>query len=752
MTGIIFDLLYVFPIYLVSLFGTDVLLDDFSMGSIELLISAFLMVMVAVVYNSKSRLKYLIPGALFVVCFGVVMVKPKEIRSEFLLESRWMLWALIAAVVILIVGRISAGNRWIRRFIALSIVVSLILLMCFSVDINKMLVPLAFMQLLVYLADEIQIGWVKSGYTDRKKHLVYTAPFVAIICITVYLVPVKDYPYDWHFAVKTFNRIVDAAKTATKYFAGEGDDYARVGFSERAVMTGVIQQYPKELMEVTETASMGNILYLSGKSFEKYNGRGWEAENMELSHERIIDTIETECAVKRFDPEYTYNYLKASKVDITYQLFNTNYLFAPPKAIIYSNEITSVKYKEQQDALLATERIGYGTKYTVRFYRLNKNTREFADLVNDSHDITREEWENSCLKYNHGNLEGCSYEEYIQYKENVKELYTEDIPISEELRAKLDEVYEGVTSPWDKMKKLESWIGSFTYTTRPGKIPEHVQSASEFLDYFLLEKKEGYCVHFATAFTLLARAEGLPARFVQGCYVNKANRSTLLVTADNAHAWPEVYFENIGWVPFEPTPDYNRDRYWMEGSGIESYGSYKGSEESDIQHNNEKAGAELPVEEAGEETDVILKKVLAAIIPLSLGLVFICLCLYIYRLITLNRMSKMSSTQMAILRCRCNIMILRMLGYDIKDGQTLTEYAGLVREDMGEDAVLFIPYLEEMIYAGREAKECGFEATEHSKAAIYEYMKACKKHRMLFYYIRISLRFTALVYSNNLQE
>jgi len=715
-----------------------------------MIISSFLMVMVAFVYNSKSRLKYLIPGVVLVVFLGIVMVKPKDIRAEFVLENRWMLWAFIAAVAVFVIGRISADYKWVRRVLAFAFVFALILLMWFKVDTNKMLVPLAFMQLLVYLVDEVQLGWVKSGYTDRTKHLVFTAPFIIFICLSVYFTPVRAYPYDWHFAVKTFNRIVDAAKTASKYFSGEGDDYARVGFSERAIMSGVIQQYPKELMEVTEKATLGNILYLSGKSFEKYNGRGWEAENMEITHERIIDTIETECAVKRFDPDYTYNYLKSSKVDITYQLFNTNYLFAPTKAIIYKDEISSVEYNEQQDALLAKERIGYGTEYTVRFFRLNKNTPEFAKMVNSSSCITEEEWEIACRKYNNGNLPGCSYEEYLQYKDNIKAIYTEDIAISKKLRNKLDEVYDGATTSWDKMKKIESWIGSFTYTTRPGKIPEQIQTASDFLDYFLLEKQEGYCVHFATAFTLLARAEGMPARFVQGCYVNKTNRDTVLVTADNAHAWPEVYFENVGWIPFEPTPDYNRDRYWMEGNNNGLSGSSDVA--GDKADNSEKVSVSVDSPSEGEaegaETNAVAEKIFAILLPLILGMVFIVLCLFIYRLLVLSKIARMNSTQRAILKCRCNIMILRTIGYEMKEGQTLSEYSSMVEEDLGKDAVLFIPCLEEIIYSEKDADNNTFEMADYSKKAIYDYQKSVKKHRMWLCYVRICIKFTALVYNN----
>ena len=53
----------------------------------------------------------------------------------------------------------------------------------------------------------------------------------------------------------------------------------------------------------------------------------------------------------------------------------------------------------------------------------------------------------------------------------------------------------------------EKELASFTYNRTPGPLPEYVVDESSFLDYFLLESKEGFCTHFATAFVLLARAD-----------------------------------------------------------------------------------------------------------------------------------------------------------------------------------------------------------------------------------------------------
>ena len=74
-----------------------------------------------------------------------------------------------------------------------------------------------------------------------------------------------------------------------------------------------------------------------------------------------------------------------------------------------------------------------------------------------------------------------------------------------------------------------------------------------------LEKKSGYCVHFSSAMAILARMAGIPARISLGYLpgdrvVGADTRLSYTVGTDDLHAWPELYFSGVGWVPFEPTP------------------------------------------------------------------------------------------------------------------------------------------------------------------------------------------------------
>ncbi|MBR5021042.1 MAG: transglutaminase domain-containing protein, partial [Oscillospiraceae bacterium] len=80
-------------------------------------------------------------------------------------------------------------------------------------------------------------------------------------------------------------------------------------------------------------------------------------------------------------------------------------------------------------------------------------------------------------------------------------------------------------------------------------------SCGDFAQWFLEDSDTGYCVHFATAATVLLRAAGIPARYVTGYMVNCEAGETITVESDRAHAWVE-YFDPIAraWIIAEPTP------------------------------------------------------------------------------------------------------------------------------------------------------------------------------------------------------
>jgi transglutaminase-like putative cysteine protease len=125
--------------------------------------------------------------------------------------------------------------------------------------------------------------------------------------------------------------------------------------------------------------------------------------------------------------------------------------------------------------------------------------------------------------------------------------------ISERVKSLAREITNGKNNDFDKAKAIESYLRqNYKYTLKPPKVP----SKMEFTDHFLFEGKEGYCTYFATAMSVLLRASGVPCRYVEGFISRYGGNEERQVRGTDAHAWVEVYFDEYGWVTFEPTPQY----------------------------------------------------------------------------------------------------------------------------------------------------------------------------------------------------
>ena len=143
-------------------------------------------------------------------------------------------------------------------------------------------------------------------------------------------------------------------------------------------------------------------------------------------------------------------------------------------------------------------------------------------------------------------------ESNLEYPDWVKDRYL-DLPDSTPQRViqLAEELTAFAPTAYDKAKAIESYLRSYEYTLDVPPAPPEL----DLVDYFLFDLKRGYCDYYATSMVVMARIVGIPARlavgFNSGTY--DAANDRYFVAAINAHSWVEIYFPNIGWVPFEPT-------------------------------------------------------------------------------------------------------------------------------------------------------------------------------------------------------
>jgi transglutaminase-like putative cysteine protease len=112
------------------------------------------------------------------------------------------------------------------------------------------------------------------------------------------------------------------------------------------------------------------------------------------------------------------------------------------------------------------------------------------------------------------------------------------------------EVTAGATNSYEAALALQNWFhDEFDYSldVQPG----HGNNAIESF----LRERVGYCEQFAGTYAAMMRTIGVPSRVAVGFTSGKqTSEGTYSVLGKNAHAWPEVWFDGLGWVPFEPTP------------------------------------------------------------------------------------------------------------------------------------------------------------------------------------------------------
>jgi transglutaminase-like putative cysteine protease len=176
-------------------------------------------------------------------------------------------------------------------------------------------------------------------------------------------------------------------------------------------------------------------------------------------------------------------------------------------------------------------------------YRVSGDGREPYTLTVHQRDLTADQLKQESARF--GTDSG------LPVKLRREALTVPDTAHIADVTALAQKITAGDTTDYAKALDLQTYFRDaqrFTYSTKAPK------GGSDAVWSFL-QTKEGYCVQFSTAMAVMLRTLGIPARVGVG-YLTRAPGADGVtnVTGQDAHAWPEVYFEQSGWVRFEPTP------------------------------------------------------------------------------------------------------------------------------------------------------------------------------------------------------
>lgn len=603
----------------------------------------------------------------------------------------------------------------------------------------------------IVLEDWVQLKWEKVKGENSYKFLLGIIPFLAVYLCILLMLPVIEKPYDWQWAKVLYQKTSEklSGYTENLFHTGQEDmDSAMSGFSEKGSLFAGIQSENRELMKINTGYDGETALYLTGKIFDSFDGHDWQSLSGEDQDNRLMDVMEMSYALSRYNKDYKWKYFKANKLEMTYQYFHTDYLLAPSKA--WEIEAENSGYHVKGENLLFDRNAGFGTNYSLKFSQLSMSRKELTDFLRWNGEEAEGEWEKVSRQYTRDNI---SMEELYAYSREIIEKYAQKTEISPEVRDWLLQHTAGAATAEEKLQRIEASLAAMEYDKNPGALPDQVVDERSFLDFFLLESQKGYCTHYATAFVLLARAEGFPARYVQGFCVPLTNEKETVVYSDMAHAWPEIYIEGKGWISFEPTPGYGTYRYCVreeetdEGLSAQSITEAQKEPEEEVEEEAEaEAEALEELENIQEEDSTSWHGIGKRLITLGYILLFMflgILLLFIMNYLWEKKREKgwdlRQRYQAAVLR---NLRILEMLGIKREETETWQEFLERIydgSEEPGKMPVEFIRTYENVRYGTLIVDEDIFSKALEERGKLLAALKREKGRLYWLYRIRLSM-------------
>lgn len=735
MMSLFYDIIYIVPVCMIAVFSAAPYIGIPEKSLIYYLTAAVLMICAFCIKHLKGRFKAVTPGIVFALTIGMLLLKEEEERVVFIQENLWALWCLGIVAAAFVLGMIISAAPRIRLVFSALLFAALIYLMIMGPAPDRTQTVPAFFIILLCIIDLIQKYWKKSGYTDPKGHLVSVSPFVVLLAFAVFMIPVSEKPYDWNIVKQVARRIHDGVRYASRWFHGNDEDYgAVIGFSAKGSYFGDIFDEEKELMQINTDRSAGAGMYLTGIILDNFDGRNWTKTYEEEYDDRFIDSMETVASIMKYDREYNMDYYKRVQLYISYGDFNTAYFFAPSKLMRLKAENEKEVYTEHGGDLKSGKKLGFGTKYLLTYIRTNDQNEGFRKYAQEAEPLEKEEWESVFSVYPNDKLEEMSYEDYHAYIDRMYEYYLPETHISQAAEEYMEELFEGAENDMEKLSRIEEALRGFEYTLKPGDLPAEIDSEEEFLDRLLFETKRGYCTYYATAFVIMARSMGIPARYVQGFRVPATSAQPVRVMSSMSHAWPEVYIKNVGWIAFEPTPYMAFNTQWMF-MNRESTTAFE--DRSHFDEGKDSGETESAIGEAEEEIQTFdLRRIL---IPAALTILFLLAFLFIDRLVQRSMYNRMSTDEKLKVNCRYCMRLLKILGFKLMQGETLQEYGIRIYSELYESedentdenmfegtCLSFIEKYERMLYCEDKTSEQELELVAEDINGLFHLIKLRK--------------------------
>lgn len=284
--------------------------------------------------------------------------------------------------------------------------------------------------------------------------------------------------------------------------------------------------------------------------------------------------------------------------------------------------------------------------------------------------------------------------EFYEILDNYTKL---DSNTSNKLISLSKSITKNKVSYYDKAKAIEDYFHSGKYKYN---LDIKNTNKNNYIDYFVFDSKEGYCVQYATAMTLMCRAAGLPARYTEGFLIKDKNKTKngYEVNAQNAHAFTEVYIPGYGWKIFDATP------------------------------------ANLAEENKNNSNKVSLNINTKYIIIAAISLVVLTIIIFIVLLIlkltkrkrTIRKILKGSKEEALEGIIKYSVVLLKEIGLTINKEETLLNFSKRVDNKINIGFLNIVNKYYLVKYAGKKASNSDVNEALENNEKIYVYLKEDK--------------------------
>ncbi len=674
--------------------------------------------------------------------------------SEELYQARFSnITILMISILGVIIFFLLTRTQILKISLAVVVIAVLVLLSIRKMNINKAVVAICLFYLLSIILECYGIIYArKTGKQEKKESILYLVPICLLLAILAVAMPSKEEPIQWTTVRNIYKNVKDQfehwSTDLDYYFSKHPNEFfiSLTGYSEEngKLVNDNGNLIRDEKVAMRFSGSVRNrAIYLIGSVSDTYTGYSWEKSRTDYlpeEQEYKLDYQELAYALSRQNLEDLENnrYVEAVILKVQYNNIKTKTFFYPLKTSWF-NFLPDSTYPRAASSNITFEKPkGRGTNYEGVFFEMNLKGEAFVKMLQEADNFSYNnansvkldslEW----LEDNALILDKASsfvkrwgfYELFGERAKLIKEKYT---VLPEELPIRVKELAEDITadyaSTYDKLKAIEAYLQTYTYSLSPTIPPE----GQDFVDYFLFEGREGYCTSYATAMAVLGRCIGVPMRYLEGFvakFEHQDNDNMYPIKNSQAHAWAEAYIEGVGWIPFEATAPYASSRYttWIDEKKTEETNEvYPGHYEGEIPEGyipDSNGGFVLLEKEKEKPTNEALAGVLAAIGTVSIILIIIIAYYIILKHLYHKNYNKADTSRKMYLLFLKVLEILKKEGYRMEEQETILMLANRVRDHFYYDRITF--YDVASIFMRYRYAEEAISEEDLSKVVLYQ--------------------------------